>query len=359
MTVRDIEKYRRRNPAQTLPGLEKFRKCVVIPCYNENEVLGETLSSLKEALGESGEEIAVLTVVNFPQGADSRLSLELRDSLENGAFDYPFLFSLYAPELKGGVGEARKIGMDCFLQSLAPENVPGALIFSMDADTLVHKDYFKEVSSFFRNASCGGVSIGLHHRQAEDEAQERAIRRYEAYLDRYAAQLKRCGSPYAFHTVGSAFAVTGEAYVKCGGMKVRLAGEDFYFLQEVAKTSGVGTLEKRLVFPSPRISARTPFGTGQAVREIISGKELPEVSDRAFDRLEKVLDAVTLESIDTDMPELPEREFFETERFFKVWAGIRRNTPPHKLCAAFHIWFDGLKTLRFLHWCDALINPEK
>ena len=353
MTVRDIEKYRRRNPAQTLPGLERFRECVVIPCYNENEALGETLHSLKEALVESNREIAVLAVVNFPQGADSRLSLELCRSLENGEFDYPFLFFLYAPELKGGVGEARKIGMDSFLQSLAPENVPEALIFSMDADTWVDKEYFKEVDSFFRNTSYGGVSIGLHHRKADDENQERAIRRYEAYLDRYAAQLKRCHSPYAFHTVGSAFAVRGDSYVKCGGMKVRLAGEDFYFLQELAKTSGVGVIEKSLVFPSPRISERTPFGTGQAVRDIISGKELSEVSDKAFDRLKKVIEAIELERIDTDTPDIPEMEFFETERFFKVWPGIRRNTPRLKLCAAFHIWFDGLKTLRFLHWCDA------
>ena len=353
MTVRDTEKYRRRNPAQTLPGLERFRKCVVIPCYNENEALGETLKSLKESLLESGEEIAVLAVVNFPRGADSQLSLELCRALEKGEFDYPYLFYLYAPELKGGVGEARKIGMDTFLQSLPPENVPGALIFSMDGDTLVSREYFKEVGAFFKNSTSGGVSIALRHRKADDEAQEKAIRRYEAYLDRYVSMLKQCNSPYAFHTVGSAFAVTGEAYVKCGGMKVRLAGEDFYFLQEVAKTSGVGTIEKCLVFPSPRISERTLFGTGQAVRDLIAGKELSEVSDRAFERLKKVLEAVELEKVDTDIPELPEREFFESERFFKVWPGIRRNTPRRKLCAAFHIWFDGLKTLRFLHWCDA------
>lgn len=353
MTVRDIEKYRRRNPAQTLPGLEKFRRCVVIPCYNENENLGATLASQKEALEEFGEAVAVLLVVNYPAGAESGPSEELCRKLDDKAFDHPYLFHIYAPELKGGVGEARKIGMDSFLQSLSPERAPEALIYSMDADTLVHRDYFKEIEAFFLSAEEGGVSIGLRHRSAGDEAQERAIRRYEDYLDRYAAQLKRCGSPYAFHTVGSAFAVTGKAYMKCGGMKVRQAGEDFYFLQELAKTSGVGTLDKVLVFPSPRISARTPFGTGQAVRDIMAGKELSEVSDIAFDRLQKVLECISLDTLDTDAPELPERDFFEAERFFSLWPGIRRNTPKLKLYRAFHIWFDGLKTLRFLHWCDA------
>jgi hypothetical protein len=57
--------------------------------------------------------------------------------------------------------------------------------------------------------------------------------------------------------------------------------------------------------------------------------------------------------MDTLAPELPEREFLEKEKFFKVWPGIRQNTPSNQLCRAFHTWFDGLKTLRFLHWCDA------
>ena len=141
--------------------------------------------------------------------------------------------------------------------------------------------------------------------------------------------------------------------MKCGGMKVRQAGEDFYFLQEIAKTSGVQVLEKTLVFPSPRISARTPFGTGQAVRDIMKGEALKEVSDGAFERLKKLLECVTLENMDTLAPEFPEREFLEKEKFFKVWPGIRQNTPKDQLCRAFHTWFDGLKTLRFLHWCDA------
>jgi hypothetical protein len=141
--------------------------------------------------------------------------------------------------------------------------------------------------------------------------------------------------------------------MKCGGMKVRKAGEDFYFLQELAKTTGVEVIDRVLVFPSPRISARTPFGTGQAVRELIEGKELSEVSSAAFDRLEKVLKCAEFENLDRDDPVFPDREFFEKEKFFKVWPGIRRNTPPAKLCKAFHTWFDGLKTLRFLHWCGS------
>lgn len=353
MTVRDTEKYRRRNPAQTIPELGEFNTCVVIPCYNENETLGATLNSLKESAEYSAAKVAVLVVVNYPAGGEEADSLKLFRRINACEFTSPPCFAIYAPGLKGGVGEARKIGMDSFLQSLPVEKAPYALICSMDGDTLVDKSYFKEVEHFINTHDCGGVSIGLRHYQACDVEQEKAIRAYEAYLERYAARLKYCSSPYAFHTVGSAFAVRGEAYMKCGGMKVRQAGEDFYFLQEIAKTSGVQVLEKTLVFPSPRISARTPFGTGQAVRDIMKGEALKEVSDGAFERLKKLLECVTLENMDTLAPEFPEREFLEKEKFFKVWPGIRQNTPKDQLCRAFHTWFDGLKTLRFLHWCDA------
>ena len=353
MTARDIEKYRRRNPAQTIEALGHYRICTVIPCYNENASFGETLESLNTAAAQIEEPVAVLAVINYPEGADDKESLELFRRIQGKEFDNNDLFAIYAPGLKGGVGEARKIGMDSFLQSKTFEEVSQAIICSMDGDTLVDPDYFKEICAFFSRSKAGGAAPKLRHLPGDTPENEKAIRRYEAYLDRYVQELKRCNSPYAFHTVGSAFAVRGEAYMKCGGMKVRKAGEDFYFLQELAKTSGLEVIDRVLVFPSPRISARTPFGTGQAVKDIIAGREPSEVSDAAFDRLEKVLKAAVFENLNTDQPELPDREFFEKERFFQLWQGIRRNTPDAKLCSAFHIWFDGLKTLRFLHWCDA------
>ena len=262
------------------------------------------------------------------------------------------LFYLYAPEISGGVGKARKLGMDSFLNSIPAEEVENSIIYSLDGDTVIENDYFIETEKFFSASACGGAVVSLRHQPGETPEVENAIRRYEKYLDRYVEKLRLCNSPYAFHTVGSAFAVRGSTYLRSGGMKVRTAGEDFYFLQEAAKTSGIGVIEKVLVHPSPRISARTPFGTGQAVNDIISGKSLPEISDSAFERLGKLLAAVDISTLGTDIPELPEKDFLLKEKFFQVWPGIRRNTPCEKLCKAFHIWFDGLKTLRFLHYCD-------
>ena len=325
----------------------------MIPCYNENACIGETFASLKKAAGKAPFSTSVLAVVNFPRGEDPAESLKLLERLKSGEFGIDNLLFLYAPDLEGGVGAARKLGMDAFLQNLPCEAVPDALLFSLDADTTVEPAYFAGTARFLAGSRAGGVTIGYRHRQGETQEQELAIRRYEAYLDRYADRLEECNSPYAFHSVGSAFAVKGEAYIRCGGMKVRRAGEDFYFLQELAKTAGVVRLPEVLVHPSPRLSCRTPFGTGRAVRDLMEGKPLPEISDAAFARLKVLLAALSEEVLDCDAPALPESAFLQKERFFEVWPGIRRNTPRGRRLRAFHVWFDGLKTLRFLHFCDA------
>ena len=43
------------------------------------------------------------------------------------------------------------------------------------------------------------------------------------------------GYPDSIYTIGSAFAVRAEAYMKQGGMNRRQAGEDFYFLYKLTK----------------------------------------------------------------------------------------------------------------------------
>ena len=63
-------------------------------------------------------------------------------------------------------------------------------------------------------------------------------------------------------TIGSAFAVTANAYIKRGGMTRSQAGEDFYFLQTLAQIGTVGEITTTKVYPSARLSDRIPFGTG-------------------------------------------------------------------------------------------------
>ena len=351
----DLRKYQRRNPEHLDDLSRHFRHAVVIPVYNELAHFGATEYSIRQALKEVKENIAVIAVINYPAGTDKTESEKLLNLIRNGVF--PGVIPLYLPEFTGGVGGARKAGMDAFINTLNAGDMEKSVIFSLDADTVVEKEYFVKVLP--EALKGGAVSIGFSHQQAADREHQQAIDRYEAYLLRYVEKLRYAGSPYAFASIGSAFAVRCDAYVRSGGMKVRDAGEDFYFLQAVAKVGGVRILPEKLVHPSPRISTRVPFGTGPAMAALLRKEALNEIPDGAFEVLKKVLanaDDEHLETPEKFLFTLPAAagEFFLKERFPASWRKVLVNLPdrPHARQAAFHLWFDGLKTLRFLHFLN-------
>ena len=347
MKAAAVAKYFRRHPALPLPCGE-CRCAVVIPACDETAELPATLDALFAA--DMPEPTAVIVAVNHPAGADDRESLATLELLRR----FP-VFPIYLPDLSGGVGAARRAGMDAFVAALPPEKLEESAIFSLDADTTVEADYFS--SALPEILRCGAATFGFRHKPAETAAQQAAIDRYEAYLRRYAAKLREVGSPYAFVAIGSAFAVRCDVYLRCGGMKVREAGEDFYFLQAAAKVSSVRELPRVTVHPSPRVSHRVPFGTGPAVASLLAGKPLNEIGDEAFERLREVLKKVgdaelaDAEKFLAGLP-APTAEFFRREGFVPAWNRILGNLPkrPAAPVRAFHEWFDGLKTLRFLHF---------
>ncbi len=358
MKAHDFEKYLRRNPGELRAGLENFRCAVVIPCYCDNEALSACLDSLFET--ENSFAVAVIVVVNHPENGDAEASAAALDMLKKKTAPDGFsLYPVYAPDLVNGVGEARKIGFDLFCRSCTPENADDSVMFSLDADCLVSREYFSAVTEMFRqDGIAGGVVIPVRHQKADDPETERAIRCYEEYLLNYERELEKAGSPYAFQTIGSGFAVRVRDYIRCGGMKQKKAGEDFYFLQEMVKSSKLIKYPSVLVNPSPRISTRVPFGTGTAVRDIIDGKMPREVTKESFEILKQVLDAVKVPAALVDagaflelIPEAAAR-FFRANGFINAW---QKSVVNQKLNSddvrrrAFHLWFDGLQTRRFLH----------
>lgn len=344
-----VTKYFRKNPPLPLDA-GTFDCAVVIPAYDEAAHLPATLDSLDKAAAAAGIVPAVIVVVNHPPGVADTVSLELLKLLADRR-----VFTIYLPELAGGVGAARKAGMDAFCGAIPPEKLEKSVIYSLDADALVAPEYFlNTLPTVLRG---GAAALDFAHQAAENAANQQAIDRYEAYLRHYRDKLREAGSPYAFFTIGSAFAVRADAYIRAGGMKVREAGEDFYFLQAVAKTSGVRSLDGAVVYPSPRVSHRVPFGTGPAVAALLAGGSTDDIPDRAFEVLKQVLEQATGDDLLADAEEflgrVPETaaDFFRQQRFISAWEKVLKNLPhrPGAAVRAFHEWFDGLKTLRFLH----------
>jgi hypothetical protein len=239
-----------------------------------------------------------------------------------------------------------------------------SFLICLDADTLVRPDYLEALVRHFEQTPCGAAVIPFCHQSGTSSESERIITRYELFLRCYVFGLALAGSPYAFHSVGSAMACRASAYVKIGGMNSRTAGEDFYFLQQLARTVGVEQVAGTVVHPSPRASHRVPFGTGRSVSRMLAGGEQEQLfyHPECFQILGAWLTLVT------DHPNLDGGslrmmagdissclgEYLDLNRFEEIWGKLRRNNPGQAaLLKAFHGWFDGLKTMKLIHHISA------
>ncbi len=361
-----------------------YRQAVVIPALAEAEHLPLTIQSLCANLPESIlVNTLVLVVVNNrpPESGTAANQADIGEQIENNALTLRWLecqmrhiplplawidASSPGKELPpwGGVGLARKIGCDSMLAFLWEAGTLVSLrdfvFFSLDADALVSTNYLETAGYELRKSRCAGGTISFKHQPAESPDGQAAIDAYEAFLHYYVDGLRLAGSPYAFHTIGSCLCFTADGYIRASGFSARRqAGEDFYYATELAKTGGVCEIKNTMVFPSARVSRRVPFGTGRRMTEaLLHGKKDFTVYDpRVFLCLRDLLAAVTAHPdegagrILARIPHPATVNFLEGRGFPGIWERFRRQykTGPAVL-AAFHCWFDGFVTLRYIHW---------
>ncbi|HUH66451.1 MAG TPA: hypothetical protein VLZ07_08460, partial [Syntrophales bacterium] len=223
----------------------------------------------------------------------------------------------------------------------------------------VSPEYLETAERELRKSSRAGGVISFRHQKADSPEAQSAIDEYEAFLDYYVAGLRWAGSPYAFHTIGSCICFTALVYIRAGGFSARRqAGEDFYFCVELAKTGGICEIEKTTVFPSARISRRVPFGTGKRMDEALRGEEpLLAYDPQVFTCLRELLSAVSqcvgedAEGILAAIVEPSTREFLLSKNFPDIWNRFRRQYKTNDaILSAFHRWFDGFVTLKYIHF---------
>lgn len=348
-----------------------FAGAVVIPSLAEQLNLSATLGSLATNPAELLERFLVIVVVNNRPDAPQRYKEDNMATLASLAETAVTTRSLNfawvdaaregreLPVKGGGVGMARKIGMDLALGRLACDTHDPILI-SLDADTIVRPDYLQAIIDHFERSTAGGAVIPFRHQESECAEQQQAIDRYELFLRSYVLGLEQAGSPYAFHTIGSALACRASAYAKMGGMNTRAAGEDFYFLQQLHRVAGVERLQGTILFPSCRASDRVPFGTGRSMTRLLAREQGAVLFYRTecFRTLQKWLE-VALASRHLDGSAIRQHserispqlgEYLNSTGLEQVWDRLRRHHREESLFArAFHEWFDGLKTMKLIH----------
>ena len=370
-----------------------YRRAVVIPALAERVHLPLTIESLSSSVPTDNlDDTLVLVVVNnrppelgvaanqielMEQIDDNAQTLKwLDDKSANGALPLAWIdASSPGHELPhwGGVGLARKIGCDSALAFLWGLKKPIALddfiFFSLDADTIVSPDYLETAGHELRKSGCTGGVISFKHQKADSAESQAAIDEYEAFLNYYVAGLRWAGSPYAFHTIGSCICFTASGYIRANGFAARRqAGEDFYFCVEIAKTGGICEINKTMVFPSARISRRVPFGTGKRMAEaVLNGREVILAYDfRVFVCLRELLTAVSTytdagdDRIYAELTSPVTREFLESRGFPGIWGRFQRQYKTRDaLLDAFHRWFDGFVTLKYIHWLTEKEWPRR
>jgi hypothetical protein len=385
---------------------------VVIPALAECPALFDTLSDLAASPREALDRTLVIVVVNNRAEPHARA-----EDLENNrqtleAFErdeYPAALRLAyvdasrpgheLPE-KGGVGWARKIGLDWAAAVLHENAAPEGGVISLDADTRVDANYLPALQAFFTRKkgtapSLAGESPILSLRGASPRATRQSISgsttsaapltpgprwaavvdyahptddpelgpamlAYELFLRYHELGLYRARSPYAFPTIGSTIACTARAYASVAGMNRRQAGEDFYFLQQLAKTGSVERITATTVRPAARRSHRVPFGTGASLGRF--GDDPAAIHQVYHPAVYTVLGAwvhAVREGLGDDGPSLiasaeciaPELAAFLLEQGFPAaWDQLRKNhREPQRLWRQFHGWFDAFRTLKLIH----------
>lgn len=270
-----FERYGQYQPLIEEPVSADTHIFVMIPCIREPAILDTLNSLLLCDLPSCSTE--VLIIINEPEICDESLTSynlhtynEVQEWIrQNNSRRIRFYTNppVKLPQKWAGVGMARKRGMDEGLWRFNQLNHKKGIIVSLDADTLVDRNYLTAIESHFRSQpSHVGATIAFSHQlEGLDEKERMGILLYEKYLKYYKNALTFAGYPNALFTIGSAFAVTAEAYLKRGGMTRRKAGEDFYFLQTLTQVGKVGEITQTEVHPSARVSDRVPFGTGPAM----------------------------------------------------------------------------------------------
>ncbi|MBS2210491.1 glycosyltransferase family 2 protein [Carboxylicivirga mesophila] len=296
-----FQKYFAKHPVQQQSVVESAIK-VVVPVYLEEDDLPVLLDSLSNAQSKSRLEVELILVFNYSEQASETVKVRqhnLYSNIDALCENLPVslrvtkLEDYNVPKKHAGVGHARKVGMDYAAWSYAQHGISNGLIISLDADCTVAENYFEQINEHTHSNALTGGTIYFEHPlngALPDDVYE-AIAEYELHLRYYVKALRYAGFPYAFHTVGSCFFVTAEAYIKAGGMPRKQAGEDFYFLQKVIPQGHFSEVNVTEVYPSARPSDRVPFGTGPSINEQLhSGMEYQTYNLQAFIDLKEFLD---------------------------------------------------------------------
>lgn len=349
------------------PPKDSLKISVVIPCYNEPDILS-TLISLNDCHPVNGVEVII--IINEPISCNENISRQNQISLDQieswkhqNKLNFTLLtYHLIASDKDAGVGLARKVGMDEAARRFEQIKHQEGVICCFDADSTCAPNYLESVNDhfYFNKHMPHGAAVYFEHVIPEDKWQKEGIIQYELHLRYYVHALRQIGYPYAHQTVGSSMIVRSDIYQNIGGMNKRKAGEDFYFLHRVMPTGNFIDINDTIIYPSPRISDRVPFGTGKAMDKWQNERPpaYPTYNLQSFLDLKILFSQsedffrINTSEVKALMNDLPEsvNSFLRNDDFEQTITRINNQSNSHPtFINKWFQYFDGFKVLKYLH----------
>ena len=297
-----------------------YQHCLVVPAYDENDHFVQRIQQTFS--DDNSTRILLITVINQPDSAvDTSKSQQLWDTLLHSYTptdqtnnysntedpkDYRLLsinsqidlllvdrFHHKIPQQQG-VGLARKIGGDIACQLIHDKKIDSLWIHYSDADTHLPVNYFTSLAQTVDQSEATHYSAATYpythtssNNALTDDTLDQATRYYEQHLHYYVDGLKRAGSPYAYHTLGSCIASNAYHYCQARGFPKRSGGEDFYLLNKLAKLGNIVELNSPFLKIESRFSHRVPFGTGPAVEKIVERLQVQNTNEKGAEKNKK------------------------------------------------------------------------
>lgn len=394
------------HPKSDGSAIRSWQYGLTVPAYAEsvNDLIGAGSS-----LAEQRQHVLQIWIINCPDNADQQLRRQTQDCLvellamsrglghcqnlylQDFGWGQVLLVDRCTDGLalpaKQGVGRARKIGGDLALELWRRGVIKSGWCGFTDADAKLPKDYFPRLEQIPDDAA---AAVFPHFHQPEGDAlQRQLVASYQARLNQYVEGLQWAGSPYAYHSIGSTIACNLDSYCGVRGMPVKAAGEDFYFLNKLVKAGKVISLTGAPIVLSGRRSLRVPFGTGPAIeRGMCSGiGSITHYNPISYQLLKVLLASVVefwsshriSQSVRHDQSgnqttadmteqlcvrlarwlndELQGSALAVVKQWVEQWAFIdsiqsmlEQSTTVEVFMRRFHCWFDGFRTLKFMHW---------
>ncbi|MEG1498824.1 MAG: hypothetical protein RR393_05310 [Bacteroidales bacterium] len=209
-----------------------------------------------------------------------------------------------------------------------------------------------EYSKFDENSPFGSPFKVQENSDTNPNSLQKTYLHYEVYMRAYAIQMYLSNHPYRFTAIGSCMASPVWAYRKINGITPCKSGEDFYFLQKLAKIGPLAVHSPSVAIPSARVSDRVFFGTGPALRKGLQGdwKSYPIYPWALFDAMQQSYNALGDFYENPTTTDFPLKTYWSEKFGDRWWEKLQQNSAGRKsqfirLCIQ---KIDALRCLQYL-----------